>query len=630
MTEPLLPVPLELRRRGGTLRLEPVARVRIAAVAAVDGRVLRRLREVLRRFGTRLRITDDASSASIVLGLDPALGEPALGREAYRIRIDDVRARLEGGDLAGLFYAVCTFEQWLRAEAREGDAGLAVPAVEIVDRPGFGVRGVMFDTSRNKVPTMGTMYALVDRLASWKINHLQLYFEHAFAYRGHERVWEGWSPFTADEIRALDDYCHERFVELAPNQNSFGHLHRWLVHEPYRALAECPEGIAHPFSEDVEPFSLCPLDPGSFTLLADLYDQLLPCLRSRRFNIGLDETFDLGRGRSAEACAARGRGRVYLDFLLAVDRLVRARDHQTLFWGDIVLEHPELVAELPSGVVALEWGYEAGHPFADHCRRFAESGVEFWVCPGTSSWLSLAGRTENALSNLERAAAQGIAHGASGYLITDWGDCGHLQPLPVSYLGFAAGAHFAWRAGAAERTGAAECEVDWPTTLDRHAFDDPGGALGGTFFDLGNVYLATGAVRSNSSTLFRLLVAGSADLAHRRFDGLSIAALERCRELAAAAVRPGAASERADAELLDREARWVAAALDFSARLGIARLRVGRERSLAEVPAASRRTLADDLGSLTEEAREVWLARNRDGGLAASLVPLERLRAALG
>ncbi len=89
---------------------------------------------------------------------------------------------------------------------------------------------------------MATLLALVDRLAGLKVNQLQLYVEHTFAYDGHERVWRGASPLLPSEILELDRYCRERHVELVPNQNSFGHLARWLVHEPYRRLAECPEG----------------------------------------------------------------------------------------------------------------------------------------------------------------------------------------------------------------------------------------------------------------------------------------------------------------------------------------------------------------------------------------------------
>ena len=96
----------------------------------------------------------------------------------------------------------------------------------------------MLDISRDKVPTMETLYALVDLLAGWKINQLQLYTEHTFAYRQHPEVWAEASPLTGQEILGLDAYCRKRFVELVPNQNSFGHMHRWLKHARYAPLAE--------------------------------------------------------------------------------------------------------------------------------------------------------------------------------------------------------------------------------------------------------------------------------------------------------------------------------------------------------------------------------------------------------
>src|SRR3989304_4735960 len=120
------------------------------------------------------------------------------------------------------------------------------PECHIADWPDFTHRGVLLDVSRDKVPTMETLFDLVDLLASWKINQVQLYMEHTFAYRGHEVVWQHASPLTGDEIEALDTFCGNRYVGLVPNQNSLGHMHRWLIHEPYRRLAECPEGLVHP------------------------------------------------------------------------------------------------------------------------------------------------------------------------------------------------------------------------------------------------------------------------------------------------------------------------------------------------------------------------------------------------
>ena len=67
---------------------------------------------------------------------------------------------------------------------------LTLSAVKIVDWPDYPNRGIMFDITRDRVPTMATLYELVDFWASLKLNQLQLYTEHTFAFRGHEVVWK--------------------------------------------------------------------------------------------------------------------------------------------------------------------------------------------------------------------------------------------------------------------------------------------------------------------------------------------------------------------------------------------------------------------------------------------------------
>ncbi len=340
-------------------------------------------------------------------------------------------------------------------------------------------------------------------MAEWKINHLQLYIEHTFAYAGHEEVWRDASPMTGPEIRQLDEFCKARFIELVPNQNSFGHMERWLRHPRYLPLAEAPDGADTPWGfRWTGPFSLCPTDPRSLELLGDLYSQLLPNFSSGLFNVGCDETFDIGQGRSAEECRKRGVHQVYLDFLCRVRELAARNGRRMMFWGDIILHEPALIERLPKDAIALNWGYEADHPFDADARRFSDSGLEFYVCPGTSGWCSIAGRTDNMLANQRAAAEAGLTHNASGYLNTDWGDYGHLQYLPMSYAGLAAGAAMSW---------CLESNRDLPLgrVLDVHAFEDAAGVMGTAACELGNVYKAVGKSIPNRSALFSILVPSS-------------------------------------------------------------------------------------------------------------------------
>src|SRR6185312_13981525 len=362
---------------------------------------------------------------------------------------------------AGLRAAMATLRQLKR------EYGRRLPHVSIRDWPDFGRRGVMLDVSRGRVPKLETLLNLAERLADFKINELQLYTEHTFAYRKYKSVWDGWGALTGEEIRRLDARCRELGIDLVPNQNSFGHLRYFLEHPRVRKLAE----VAEPYEDASKTFvrrpsTLAPNHPGTIPFLRGLFDELLPNFSSKCFNVGCDETWDLGRGQSKKICAANGKGVVYLDFLKGVQREVSQRGKRMMFWGDIILKYPKLIAKLPGDIIALNWGYEANHPFDKETALFAKSRIPFYVCPGTSTWMTLVGKHDNALKNLRRAAAAGRKNGAIGFLNTDWGDGGHPQPLAVSWLPLAAGAAMAW-------CGKTFDETTMLRALSRDVFQDP-------------------------------------------------------------------------------------------------------------------------------------------------------------
>jgi hypothetical protein len=239
-------------------------------------------------------------------------------------------------------------------------------------------------------------------------------------------------------------------------------------------LADCPEGCLTPWGGFIKSSTLNPLDEGSIELVKHLYDDLLPNFSSEYFNVGLDEPFELGHGKSKVMTDKLGTGRVYSNYLLKVYNEVKLRNKKMMFWGDIIIKSPELIQELPKDIIALEWGYEGDHPFESNCEKYKEAGIEFYVCPGTSSWNSILGRSENMKQNLLNAAENGLKNGATGYLNTDWGDNGHIQYLPVSYPGFCYGAALSW--GVSQNK-----EVDLEGFLNMFVFKDESELMAGLF-----------------------------------------------------------------------------------------------------------------------------------------------------
>lgn len=546
----------------------------------------------------------------------------SLGREAFAMTLDARGVWIEHGDEAGLRWA-----QGALAQLREQSAE-RLPPLRIEDSPDFPVRGYLLDISRDRVPTRETLAQIVERMALLRLNHLQLYTEHTFAYADHEVVWRDASPMTAEDVRWLDRVCAARGIELCANQNTFGHMGRWLAHDAYRARAECPDGFTTRLGARLPPGCLAPT-PDNAAFALSLCRELLAHHRSRRIHINCDETFELGRGASAADVAARGKARVYLEHLLRIANPLREAGHPVLFWADMLREHPECVRDLPrEGMTALVWHYErplegeslpatlqsllaelgiserALRGFESQSESFAEAGFPFWVCPGTSSWNSLLGRWSNARENLRDAARTGLARGARGFLITDWGDNGHLQPPSVSWLPLAYGAALAW-------CFETNRELDMPPLLDAFVFRDRGRALGGLAIELAEAYAGTGVAQLNGSPLFGELVRS----------GFSYGKVDPSRLDATTARLDAALSELARAR---------SAAADGTATLGelavatrLARHGAWRMARRAGLAAPGNAELRRDLEEAIAQQRTAWLARSRPGGLRDSLARLE-------
>ncbi len=512
--------------------------------------------------------------------------------------------------------------------------GRDLPCGTIRDAARIPIRGVMLDISRDKVPTMASLRAFVDQMEMLKLNHLQLYTEHTFAYADHEDVWRDASPMTPAEMRELDSYCRERGVELAANQNCLGHLHRWLKLPRYAPLAEVPPEVKQwTFETDdgraitkTGPHSLCPTDPRSIALIGELLDELLPCFSSPLVNIGCDEAFDVGQGRSRETVKQRGRAAVYFDWLRAVDAIVKRHGKSSMFWADIALRHPNELHQIPDGATPLVWGYEADAPFSDAFDRFdthspthpiTPSRHQPWLCPGTSSWLSITGRTRTRRANID-SAARSAAQADSGILVCDWGDRGHRQHWPIALHSIAYAAHQAW-------TGSDPQRPFDPRAAAMLLCGHDAAELGPWLDELGEVDADLSCGLRNTNALFVELHRPVRELPtdpgrHGALDDWH-AARERLGALRSRlhSIVPAALDPLVRVEL----EHTLSVAEHATEKAIICRACLAEPGNLPRGPA--RIKLAADLSGLTEEHRELWPRRNRPGGLDDSASHYEKI-----
>ncbi|OZG63219.1 glycosyl hydrolase [Bifidobacterium hapali] len=358
---------------------------------------------------------------------------------AYRLTIAPTGITVTATTAAGLRDGVQTLRQIIR------QCVPALPQLTIDDQPTYATRGYYLDATRGRVPTLDWLKRWADKLCLYKYNQLQLYIEHTFAFDNMSETWRGASPLKPADIIAFDDYCDKRGIELVPSVSTFGHHYMALRTHELRHLGEFPEQAdrTYSFIERMEHHTLNITEPDALALSFKLIDDYLELFHTRKFNICGDETFDLGKGRSKPEADRRGVAAMYADYVTRLCRHLSEQGREPLFWGDIAVEMPEILGMLPKGVMLLNWLYTP-QITDEKVRLVDDSGAQQYVCPAVWCWNALLPRIDWAWENIARLARYGAQYGAAGFLVTDWGDFGHVNDPRMAIPGMIYGAQCAW------------------------------------------------------------------------------------------------------------------------------------------------------------------------------------------
>ncbi|MBE5773067.1 MAG: hypothetical protein E7337_03945 [Clostridiales bacterium] len=367
------------------------------------------------------------------------ISAPMSDKEAYEIEVSSGGIAITSACDEGLFRAATTLRQMIR----KGDGCL--PFVSIKDKPDLPRRGYMIDISRGRKPRVETIKTMIDFLAELKYNEFQLYMEgDCFKYAAYPKYTEDFDCLTPEDIVELDKYCRDRFIDLVPNQNSFGHMYTWLRKPDFHHLGlfEDPDEV---------PSTLNPLLDESFDFVCNLYKSLLPHFTSDYVNIGLDEAYGLGRYQIEEYCREKGKDVVFMEWLNKLNDHIRdTYGKKVMFWADMIYNYPQSYHMVPKDAIALEWGYELiqSQRMTAHCIAYRDAGVRYYVCPSVNTHGSLTSRMDVTTFNIRTCAELAVEYGAEGMLLTDWGDGGHPQSWIWSTQPIALAGQYGWNIGA--------------------------------------------------------------------------------------------------------------------------------------------------------------------------------------
>ena len=408
---------------------------------ASDAFAARDLRDALREFG--VPVAKGQGSARIVLwraSSAPARAllakakltlDAAMHDEGYVIVPDGSTLAVIAETPAGVFYGAQTVKQLV--EGRGATAALRM--VSVRDWPAMKYRGLHDDLSRGPVPSLDFMKRQLRTFAAYKMNVYSPYFEHTLTYLSNPLIAPPGGALSRRDVAELVTYAARYHIDVIPEQEAFGHLHHVLKYELYASLAETPRGHV-----------LAPGQPGSMSLIKQWFTEIDSIFPSTFVHLGADETFELGRGQTADAVKRDSIGPVYLGFLKSIVGAIKKPGKRYLFWGDIAGNHPNLVGSLPKEMIAVAWSYGASNSFDGLITPFTNAGIETWVSPGVSSWNFVYPNNNVAFINIRNFVRDGQRLGATGLLNTTWDDDGEAI-FDQTWAGVLFGAAAGWQPG---------------------------------------------------------------------------------------------------------------------------------------------------------------------------------------
>ncbi len=367
----IVPQPLEMTVGGG--RFEAPAGLRFvgagveagAAERAVADRQLAGFRAWLESIGVPPSAPAPAGQLpAVVFAIEPGERD-RLGDEGYQLRIAAGAATLRAAAPAGLFYGTQTLRQ-LVMDQLDGNnrlrRPLALPCLEIVDKPRYSWRGFMLDCCRHYFPP-SFIKSCLDRMALHKLNRFHWHLTEDQAWRIEIAKYPGLTaaaPFySRQEIRDIVDYAAARFITVVPEIEMPGHATAAVTTYPELSCTGGP--FARMAQWGVFADVYCAGSERTFAFLQDVLDEVTELFPGPWVHIGGDEC-PKDRWHACPRCQARmqaeglkSEAELQSWFVRRVERHLGARGKRIIGWDEI------LEGGLAPNAAVMSWrGTEGG------------------------------------------------------------------------------------------------------------------------------------------------------------------------------------------------------------------------------------------------------------------------------
>ena len=276
------------------------------------------------------------------------------------------------------------------------------------------IKACMIDISRFRVPTISRMKKMINNLSEIGYDTIFYNIEHVFKIPDHPKIGSEADGYTIEEFKELDIFAKENSIEIIPLIQSFGHMFHILKHPEYDNICESEKRWSLSINDE------------TYKFISDIYKAASEAFSSDYIHIGGDEVYDMALGKSKHLLEqGLSKDEIFLNHILKLKEIANSNGRNIILWGDMVENNPEVMEKLGENAVLCYWNYG----FDDMPETYKDLGSNTLVCPGTNTWKSFFPRYDFAVKNFQLMKERSDLISAKGFMITDWGDAGHIHPV---------------------------------------------------------------------------------------------------------------------------------------------------------------------------------------------------------
>jgi len=355
--------------------------------------------------------------------------KPEMKAEGYFLDVDANNIVIIAESERGKFYGVMSLLQMIRREKRS----IVVDGATIEDFPFEKVRGISDDISRGQVSTVDNFKKIVRFLAHYKLNTFSPYIEDMFAFKNHPLIGKGRGALTPQEVKEIDAYAKKYYVDMIPSFETLGHWENILAKPEYVGYAEFPGAQTLNVS-----------DEKAYSILDEMIGELCGSFSSSYFNMGADESWDVGLGANKERVSKNGLAAVHAEHYNRVADIVKKHGKKPMMYGDIILSQPEILGKIPKDITIVDWHYDASFSYGS-TEIFKKAGFPFIASPAVRTFIGPFPDFLNTIVNIQNFNRDGFKNGSIGLLTSNWNDYGGEELRELNYYGYAWTAECAWQ-----------------------------------------------------------------------------------------------------------------------------------------------------------------------------------------